>query len=242
MRPCWNIEMNLNQRIDQLELMDTISVPIEEMQETLRFLEITNRYFGGNAVILRHLNNWSKNWSPTETISVLDIGTGAGDIPMSIARWARNKGFSVAITAIDLVHDIVTIAKNSTAGWPNIRIEKADLFELASSHKKFDYVISSLLLHHIPTDQTDQALRAMNTLARRGIVVSDLHRTGWNYVLVHLLSHLIGNRLVRHDGPLSVRRAFRPAELNHLAERNNLPFLRGRTESWCRVSLAGEKS
>jgi hypothetical protein len=78
-------------------------------------------------------------------------------------------------------------------------------------------------------------------LARRGIIISDLHRTLLSYSAVSLLSYLIGNKIVRHDGPLSVRRAFTIPELNDLARAAGLPYLQASIEPWFRTSLSGEK-
>lgn len=222
--------------------MDTSDVTLDQMKSTLRFLAITNKYFGGTGVIVSHLNEWSQRWKPTETITILDIGTGGAEIPIGLAQWAKKKNLSISITAIDLIPDIAAIARENTSAVSNIRIEQADFFDLASSGKTFDYVTASLLLHHIPPARAIETITAMSRVARRGIIISDLHRTLWNYHLVKFLSYLIGNKIVRHDGPLSVQRAFRPDELEALAKEANLPFLKSQTEPWCRISLAGEKS
>jgi hypothetical protein len=55
------------------------------------------------------------------------------------------------------------------------------------------------------------------------------------------LSALAGNVIVRHDGPLSVRRAFTLPELSRLVHELDLRYLRARRESPFRLSLAGQK-
>ena len=151
--------MDLSRRFDQLEIMDTETVPIELMRQTLSFLETTNRHFGGIAVLLRYFETWSRTWPTGKTISVLDIGTGGAEIPTAIAAWAKKKRLLVHLTGIDLVEDIVRIATEKTQGVSNISIRHENFFQLAENEEKFDYVISSLLLHHIPTHQTDRALQ-----------------------------------------------------------------------------------
>ena len=81
----------------------------------------------------------------------------------------------------------------------------------------------------------------IDALSTRGIVISDLLRTASSYWAVTALSCLIGNKVVRHDGPLSVRRAFLPQELSALAAESGFPYLKSKREPWFRVSLAGEK-
>jgi hypothetical protein len=58
---------------------------------------------------------------------------------------------------------------------------------------------------------------------------------------VWLLSRLAGDDIVRHDGPLSVRRAFLSEDLSRAAEEAGLDYLRVRRHPWFRLSLAGEK-
>jgi hypothetical protein len=78
-------------------------------------------------------------------------------------------------------------------------------------------------------------------LAKRGIIISDLRRGRAGYWAVKLLSDAVGNAVVRHDAPLSVRRAFRAEELETLARQAGLSYLSARPQPWFRISLAGEK-
>lgn len=223
--------------------MDSVPLSPEVMRETLRFLERTNRWFGGAGLVLGFLSRWCGGWPRGATIRILDVGTGGADIPVAIAEWARALGLHVAITAIDPVRAVVGVARERASAWPEIAVEQADLTSLAAGNETFDYVTAALLLHHVPPDEAVGALTDMDTLATRGVIVSDLHRTVPAYLAVSLLSRVLGNVIVRHDGPLSVRRAFRPAELEALARDAGLDYLTARAHRpWFRVSLAGEKT
>ncbi len=230
--------MDLTQRIDCLELMDTQTLSPAVMRDTLAFLSVTNRYFGGAAVVLSRLKNWSSRWRRDQTIRILDVGTGGAEIPMAIIEWAKEAGVRVQVTAIDLVPEVVDIARENARAFPEISVQCEDVFEL---NDEFDYVVASLLLHHIRPADSTRLLRHFDEIARRGMIISDLLRSSASYWAVSALSHLIGNKIVRHDGPLSVRRAFRIAELESLAREANLSYVRAKNEPWFRVSLAGEK-
>ena len=232
---------DLSRRIDRAEIMDTIAVPRPVMEETLEFLELTNRRFGGERVILRALDVWSATWPSDRAIRILDVGTGAADIPLAIARWARARRRSVKIRAIDLVPDIVDIAKQRTAGWSEISVAEANVFDLVKSRETYDYVIASLFLHHVKPQDTVHVLSSFDKLCTRGLIVSDLSRTYAGYWAVSALAMIAGNSVVRHDGPLSVRRAFRPDELNDLAAKAGLRYLKAAREPFFRLSLKGEK-
>jgi 2-polyprenyl-3-methyl-5-hydroxy-6-metoxy-1,4-benzoquinol methylase len=230
--------MTLVQRIDRPEIMDTQKVSMCEMKETLAFLETTNKIFGGADVFIKKLSEASKRWNKNQTIHILDVGTGSADIPLAIAAWAREHEFKVQITGIDLMDDIVSIAKEKTKSFPEIKIEQRDLFTLTES---YDYIIANLLLHHVPPSEFIHLLKTFDRLAKRGIIISDLLRSTLSYAAVSAFSYLKGNWIVRHDGPLSVRRAFTLNDLNQLIAVSGLNYLRALREPWFRVSLSGEK-
>ena len=72
-------------------------------------------------------------------------------------------------------------------------------------------------------------------------VVNDLHRTHLAYASIKGLSRLFNwSEMVRNDGPLSVRRAFKPAELRRIGERAGLTFRLFRSFP-CRLVLVVEK-
>jgi hypothetical protein len=124
---------------------------------------------------------------------------------------------------------------------PEIAVEQIGLFELAATERRFDIVTASLFLHHMSPERTSDAVAAIDRLAVRGVIISDLLRSPFTWAAVGALALVTGNRIVRHDAPLSVRRAFRVGELSRLATAAGLPHLRARREGRFRLSLAGAK-
>jgi 2-polyprenyl-3-methyl-5-hydroxy-6-metoxy-1,4-benzoquinol methylase len=145
------------------------------------------------------------------------------------------------ITALDRSPAVVVWAREHTAAFPEVVVREADFFDLARSGETFDYVTASLFLHHVAPGREVEVLRGFDRLARRGVIVSDLSRGHAAYAGVWFLSRLVGDDVVRHDGPLSVRRAFRPEDLSRAAREAGLDYLRVRRHLWFRLSLAGEK-
>ncbi len=221
--------------------MDTLTLPREEMRKTLEFLEITNVHFGGLDVVLSYLNDWTVRWPANTPMTILDVGTGGADIPLALHAWGQKKKIPLSITGIDIVPEVVEIAQENTAHIADIKIERVDVRTLAWSGKQFDFVVGSLFLHHVPPEKQLEILGMLDQLAKRGVIVSDLARSVPSYVGVSMAAALMGNGIVRHDGPLSVRRAFTAKELDQMAKNAGLTYLKARREPWCRVSLAGEK-
>ncbi len=234
---------DLSQRRHIPELMDTIPVSMVAMRGALRFLELTNRWFGGCGLVVRHLAAWAARWPRAgEAISVLDVGTGTADIPMALVRWARARGVRLTVTGLDLVRSITELAKARVRQCPEISIVSGDLFDFARTNARFDYVTASLFLHHVEPARTPEALGLLSGLARRGLIVSELQRTRAAYLAILGAGYVLGNRIVRHDAPASVRRAFLKSELEFLARQAGLDYLAAQTEPFFRLSLAGEKA
>ena len=233
--------LGLEQRSSAEELMDTVPLSAPVVEETLRFLELTNRRFGGTAIVLRYLRRWRANWPGDRAITVLDVGTGAADIPRALVSWARSAGVEMRVTGIDIAPDIAAVARERVRDVSEITIEQDDLDAVAASGRRFDYVTASLFLHHVPPSRVGDALLAIDRLSARGVIVGDLRRAPIALAAVGFLSAVAGNAVVRHDGPLSVRRAFTVHELARLAAGLGLSYLQARQERPFRLSLAGEK-
>src|SRR5262249_16429523 len=86
-------------------------------------------------------------------------------------------------------------------------------------------------------------LREMNRVARRGIVVIDLHRHPVAYFLYTTAGRIIlHNRLLREDGALSILRSFRPEELYQIARAAGLTKVAIELRFACRLVLRAPKS
>jgi len=113
-----------------------------------------------------------------------------------------------------------TIAAERTAASPRILVAAADALALPFGDDAVDVVLLSLTLHHFELEGQVTALREAGRVAARAVIVNELER-GWpNYLGARglALTRWRSNRLTRHDGPLSVLRAFRLDELVRLAE------------------------
>ncbi len=232
---------DLSARVHAPEIMDQSDLSDSEMIQTLRFLRITNQYFGGISVIIKHLCAFCYSLDKSRALRVLDIGTGLGDIPVAVARWAHASGRRIEIVGLELTGSIFRLASNHTKDFQNITIDEGDIFSNRYADGSFDVVMGSLLLHHLTDDGLGLIFKKADRLSRLGVIFSDLERTLVSYWAIKSLSRLIGNEVVRHDGPLSVRRAFRLEELNRAVRKGGYDYLKARREPFFRLSVAGIK-
>ncbi len=223
-----------------VELLDRPGNSDAEVRESLRDLERLNRHFGGVRTILRHLRRLLDG-NPQIPLTILDVATGGADIPRAICRWARRRGLSVTIEALDRSAQAVAAARGWSAGYPEIRVRRAEAPPLPYPDRSFDFVISSLFFHHLTEEQGVRLLQEMGRIARRGLIVNDLRRSRTARIVTALATRLLSpNRLTRHDGPLSIRRGFRPKELRRMAAQAGLPRATATRHPWFRLALVAE--
>lgn len=210
-------------RIVAAEFLDSPHLPAGELSESLRDLERLNRWFGGTRAVLTELSRLIARRALRERVTVLDAGAGGADIPRAIVRWARRRQIRIEITACDVHQQILLCAAKSCREFPEIRFVHGDVLELPFAPGSFDLAICTLTAHHLSADEVTRLFRKLDETARRGFVISDLVRSRAAHAGVWLATHLLSrNRLIRHDGPLSVRRSYTAGELNELARATGL--------------------
>lgn len=221
------------------ELLDAPHHDRAELEQSLDQLAEVNRLLGGTRAVLRALDSCAL---PTASLDILDIGTGSADIPIAIERWARGRSIAVHLTATDLHPQMREIARERTAGMPAIRVEEANALDLPYEPDSFDVVLLSLTLHHFDHGHQVRALREAARTARRAVIINELERCRPNYIGAQLLARTRwrGNRLTRHDGPLSVLRAFTRAELLALAADAGLSVMHLRKRFFHRLVMVLE--
>jgi 2-polyprenyl-3-methyl-5-hydroxy-6-metoxy-1,4-benzoquinol methylase len=157
------------------------------------------------------LNFLSRAIGDQKRFRLLDVGFGDGDMLRAIARWAAKRGIEAELVGVDLNPRSAPAAREATPDKLNIEWGTGDYAALAGGG--FDFIISSLVAHHMTQEQLNAFLRFMEREARRGWFVNDLHRHGFAYLGYPLLAWLMRwHPIVGHDGQLSIARSYRPAE------------------------------
>lgn len=208
------------QRRNRPEMMDQPHVEEAELANDLRNLAWINALLGGIAVIRAHLppRGRGERTAADEAerrsapLIVLDVATGGGDIP----RWLIRHRRPLDLLAADLHPQMLQLARRWSAGLP-IRFLRCDARQLPFRDRSIDVVLCSLMLHHLAEPDAVIALRELARVTRRRLIVNDLRRSRVAYLLIWGITRFSRNRLTRYDSPVSVERAFSPAELEALA-------------------------
>ena len=197
-------------RSAELEMMDLPGQPRELLAEDLRDLRILNRYLGCHRNVLRGLARLVRE-RQLAPVQLLDVGTGSGDIPGVIVRWARCNRITARVVALE--RDALAWKKRlgKPASLGEITIVRGDALAPPFGAASFDFVLASQLLHHFHDDQIIALLRTWARLARRAIIVNDLVRHPLAYHGIRLLTRgFTRNEMTRTDAP-----AFGDACLHH---------------------------
>jgi len=201
--------VDFSRRVEPSELPEWMDGPCsyEEFRDCLADLEQVNRWSLGYRPTLAWLDRLVDFARTGETLRVVDVGCGGGDLLRRVDAWARRRGVAVKLVGVDLNPYAARAARELTCPKMGIEWVTGDAF---SYDADVDVVISSLLTHHLEGDEVVRFLEWMEAKARRGWFVNDLCREAIPYYAFGLLAKVARwHRFVRHDGPVSFRRAFR---------------------------------
>jgi ubiquinone/menaquinone biosynthesis C-methylase UbiE len=147
----------------------------------------------------------------------------------------------ITVVAIDSHHGVLHHMRSVQALPPSIACVQADGLCLPFRARTFDVVLCSTMLHHLDWQQGIALLQSMAAVARYGIVVNDLVRSRLYYHAARLmLSVTACHKVTRHDGPLSVLRAYSVGEVREMARLAGLTPVRVSTALGYRFVLVYE--
>ena len=151
--------------------------------------------------------------APGKTNTLLDIGFGGGDIIFNIAKWAKKDGVELKITGIDSDVRAVDYA-NSLPADPAIEFKLATLETIKENGRKYDFVISNHLIHHLDHPEFTHMIRHLETIATKRVIFNDIERSDLAYLgFCAFIGPFLRKSFARPDGLRSIRRSFTKAEL-----------------------------
>ncbi len=214
------------------ELMDTEPCGPDEFRACLEDLSRVNRLTGAYRPTLRFLHQALRRHPPGRPLRILDVGGGYGDALRRIDRWAARRGVALDMTSVDLSPWARAAGETAPPTRQPIRWVTADIFDYRPDAPP-DLVLSSLFAHHLDDDGVVRFLRWMEAHAVLGWFVNDLERHWLPYRVFRVWSRLAGwHRFVRHDGPVSIGRAFSRADWRRLLLRAGLDAEAARVRWW----------
>lgn len=196
------------------ELLDDPAADPLLVRESLGNIARSNALFGGVAAARYGVARLLAHSHLTDA-ALLDVGTGLGDIPRSLAASFARRGIRLSLIGIELNP---TAAKLSAdRGMVTIR---ADGLRLPLPDRSVDIVLLSQIAHHLTADGVIRLAAEATRVARLGVVLADLRRSPLAQLAFGVVSRLLRfDPATVADGVTSLRRGFRLPELRLLLER-----------------------
>ncbi|HET8623820.1 MAG TPA: methyltransferase domain-containing protein [Gemmatimonadales bacterium] len=215
------------------ELLDDPAAPAGIVELSLRNVARSNRWFGGADALRFGLGRLLEPLPRGKTLTLLDLGTGFGDMPAVGVAWARRHGVRLRAVGLELSPVAARLAR--ARGVPMI-VGCAGAPPIAD--KSVDMVSVSMVAHHFEPDSVVTLLRICNRLARVGVVISDLQRTALGAAAFRIGARLLGfDPVTRHDGLTSIRRGYTRTELATLLTQAGVPAQVFRRPGWRLVAV-----
>ncbi len=191
-------------------LDDPRAVPPDTVLAELADVARANALFGGTRALVAEVLECCAG--PARPRTLLDVGTGLGDIPRAARVAAAACGGTLDVTGGERSEPAARAARD-VAGAAAV----ADAFHLPFASHSVDLVTCSQLLHHFDAEQGAALLRELDRVARVRVIVSEIRRSWAAACGVWIASFPLGfHANSRHDGVTSVLRGFTAPELSAL--------------------------
>src|ERR1700680_4983145 len=192
---------------------EAIGTPAQ-WRESLADLARVNALLGGWNALRGELERL-----PRLPSRVVDVATGGADLPRRVLDYLAQRGTKAVCVAVDRSERLLRIAEEMGDRRDDLRFVRADALALPFADRSFELATCNLALHHFDPLDAIVVLRELARVAAT-VIVNDLRRSRIAWAFARFVFPLFTrNPFTRNDGPLSVLRAYTPAELRELARR-----------------------
>ena len=196
---------------DAVEIMDSPQCDPAMLTRTYQDFRVVNAVVSGWWGIYRR--SIRPDLSTTTESTLLDVGSGGGDVSRALARWAVRDGLRLSVTGIDpdaRAHLFATSHSKQTG----LTFRRALSSELVTEGVRFDFVVSNHVLHHLSVDELQGLLLDSQALARRRVLHADLERSKLAYLgFAAVTRPFFRHSYIRPDGLTSIQRSYTANEL-----------------------------
>lgn len=197
-------------RLRGVEYLDVPGVDPRLVRRSLADVALANTLFGGTRAVLLEVEAVLPELSSGATL--LDVGSGVGDIAARAREIARRKGIDLSLVTIDMAETLAVASRARTGN-----AVRGDATALPFADRSVDVVMCSQTLHHFDDATAKSVLRELDRVARRRVIVSDLRRSWLAAAGLWIASFPLGFHPVsRHDGVVSIMRGYAGDELRRL--------------------------
>ena len=207
-----------------IELLDDPGADPELVGRELRDIARLNALFGGTRAVVEALEPFFRRSCNVQRVTcdeqwtLLDVGTGLGDIPRAAAAAARRHGITLRLVGIELNRTAARLAQGADGGrGAPLAVALADGAALPLGPRSVDVVVASQVLHHVPRPIAVRWIAGFDRVARRAVVLADLRRSRVAMAGVWAASVGLGmSGVTRHDAVVSLKRGYTKQEFDEM--------------------------
>jgi 2-polyprenyl-3-methyl-5-hydroxy-6-metoxy-1,4-benzoquinol methylase len=220
-------DLLLKNRSKEKELLDlgTAFYSPEEYVDCQKILFKINRLLG----FFSYTTRFIKKLQPVG--SILDVGCGGGLVALNLGASFP----SIQFEGCDISAEAIAMAEKESKNNPqhNVAFTQQSEVKLDRPENSVDLVIATLVCHHIDDEDLVRFFQDALSISRSAVLINDLHRHRLPYLFYQLFSPIFGNRLINHDGLISIKRGFtrkewyrllKQAGIKHFSVRWRFPF------------------
>lgn len=206
--------MNFNTRSTLPELMDDPTLPEADLRLALKDIATVNRFLGGNAITIKALEKMITRHPSKKKWRVVDVGCGDGEVLRQIARYFKDKPYTIDFLGVDINDKSIERARHKSEGIEQLTFSTQNILTINESTFDCDVILCTLTMHHFSDEQLIAFMKKFQELASIGIIVNDLQRSKIAYRLFQLFSGIfMKSKIAKYDGRISIARSFRKEEL-----------------------------
>ena len=193
----------MQRRVTPELLDDDLGTPAE-IASSLSDLRHINDWFGGTRTTTSLLRKVAAQVGVKE-LSLLEIGSGEGNVPLSAKGALSRDGITLSVTLLDRRWT------HLPAG--NVTSVCGDAMHLPFRDDAFDVVSCSLFAHHFDPEPLRLVIAESLRVSRRAVLINDLIRNRLHLLLGYFGLPLFRSRITWHDAPASVKAAYTIPEM-----------------------------
>lgn len=209
-------DLLLSKRSNEKELLDLGQefYSLKEYTHCQKILFKINKLLGFFSYTKRLL----KQFPPD--ISVLDVGCGGGLFVLNLSDYFPKIHF----TGCDISQDAIKMAEEESKSYQknNVSFNLQQQLKLNLPENSVDIILATLVCHHIEDEELGDFFQQALLISYKAVLINDLHRHIIPYYFYKLFSPLFRNRLINHDGLISIKRGFTRKEWILLLEKANI--------------------
>jgi len=214
---------DFSKRSYQKELLDSDSIPFEDIKQNMKELDFINTYLGGHQITLKAVRLFISKSSNEQmkTLIICEIGCGGGDNLRVIKKYCEKNKIKVQLIGIDINPHCISYARSRKEN-DGIEFITSDYNKVVFNEKP-SVIFSSLFCHHFTNDELIQQFNWMKEHAQLGFFVNDLQRHFLAYHSIKIFSRFFSKSyLVKNDAPLSVLRGFSRKEIQNILQKASI--------------------